>query len=73
VTGLLEHDGGMTEGLPERVIVHPFVDVDGQIDAFCTAFADLRKDFDSGLSVTTALILSRTASSIDYDRCVYTP
>jgi hypothetical protein len=55
----------MTECLPERVTVHPFTDVDGQIDAFCTTFADFQKDFDSGLSVTIALVLSRTASSID--------
>jgi hypothetical protein len=73
VTGLLEHDGSMTEALPERVIVHPFADVDGQIAAFCTTFADLRKDFDSGLSVTTALVLSRTASSVDMiGACLYT-
>jgi hypothetical protein len=73
VAGLLEHNGSVTKGLPERVIVHPFADVDGQIAAFCTTFAELRKDFDSGISVTTALVLSRTVSSVDMiGECVYT-
>jgi hypothetical protein len=55
----------LIEGRPESVIVSPFTDVDDQIAAFCTAFANLRKDFDSRLSLTTALFLSQTASSVD--------
>ena len=65
VAGLLEHNGGVTKNRPERAIVHPFSDVDDQITAFCTAFTDLRKDFDSRLSLSTALFLSRTASSVN--------
>jgi hypothetical protein len=65
VIGLLEHNSNVTRDLPERLFVHPFVNVDDQITAFCTAFTDLLKDFDSRLSLSTALVLSRTASSID--------
>jgi hypothetical protein len=65
VTGLLEHNSNVAEDRSESLIVHPFADVDDQINAFCTAFTDLRKDFDSRLSLSTALVLSRTASSVD--------
>jgi len=65
MAGLLEHYGSMTNDRPERVIVHPFAGVDDQIAAFCSVFTDLQKDFDSRLSLSTALVLSRTASSVD--------
>src|SRR6266576_2859839 len=61
----LNHDSGLIEGRPDSVIVHPFTDVDDQIAKFCTTFADLRKNFDSRVLVTTALFSSRTASSVD--------
>jgi hypothetical protein len=61
----LKHDSGLIERQPDSVIVHPFTDVDDQIAKFCTAFAGLRESFDSRLLVTTALFLSRTASSVD--------
>jgi hypothetical protein len=48
-----------------RVIVQPFADVDDQISSFCTAFTDLRKDFDSRLSLSTMLVLSRVTATID--------
>ncbi|KAF8716599.1 hypothetical protein AX14_012292 [Amanita brunnescens Koide BX004] len=49
----------------ESAIVNPFTDVDDQIAAFCTAFANLRKDFDSRLLLTTALFLPRLSSAVD--------
>jgi hypothetical protein len=55
----------VTEAQLERAIVYPFADADGQIGAFCAAFAALRNDFDSRVSLSTALALSRTAASID--------
>jgi hypothetical protein len=57
VSSSLKHDSGLIRGRPESV--------DDQIAAFCTSFANLRKDFDSRLSLTTALFLSQTASSDD--------
>jgi len=73
VEGLLEYDGSLTEGLPESVIVYSLGYVEGQIAEFCAAFADLRKDFDSRLSLSTALVLSRTASSVNMlGACLYT-
>jgi hypothetical protein len=65
VGGLLEHNGGVTKNRSERVIVHPFAGVGDQITAFCTAFTDLQKDFDSRLSLSTALVLSRATVTID--------
>ena len=65
VVCFLMYDSGLIEGRPERVIVHPFTDVDSQIAAFCTAFENLRENFDSRLLLTTALFLSRTASSVE--------
>jgi hypothetical protein len=53
-----------TEDRPERVLVHAVINVDDQIAAFSTVFTDLRKDFDSRLSLRTALILSQTVSSV---------
>jgi hypothetical protein len=53
------------EGRPESTIVSPFTEVDDQIAAFCTTFSNLRKDFDSRLSLTAALFLSQTASAVD--------
>ena len=58
VTGLLEHNGSVTKDLSVRVIVD-------QIAAFCTAFTDLRKDFDSRLSRSRALVLSQPRADID--------
>jgi hypothetical protein len=55
----------MTESRPESTVVSSFTDVDGQINEFCTAFAGLRKDFDSRVSLSTALVLSRTAVSVE--------
>ena len=63
---------GLIESRQESVIVHPFTDLDDQIATFGTAFAKLRLDFDSRLSLTTALFLSRTASSIDTTGVSYT-
>ena len=37
----LKHDSALIEGGPESAIVNPFTDVDDQIAAFCTAFANL--------------------------------
>jgi hypothetical protein len=69
----LRHDSGLIEGRPESVIVSTFTDIDDQIVTFCTAFANLRKDFDSRLSLTAALFLSQTASSVDMmGTCLYT-
>ena len=69
---LSEHDGSVTEDRSERVIIYPFANVDDQIAAFCTAFTNLRRDFDSGLSLRTALVLSRMASSVDMiGACAY--
>ena len=63
--GLFKHKGSVTEYRAERVVVHPFAEVDHQIAAFCTAFADLRKDFDSRLTLNTALFLSQAMTKID--------
>ena len=69
----LKHDGHPIKGRPESAIVISFTDVDDQIAAFCTAFTNLRKDFDSRLLLTTALFWSRTASSVDMiGLCPYT-
>jgi hypothetical protein len=67
------YERSLIEGRPESVIVSPFTNVDAEIAAFCTAFADLRKGFDSRLLLTTALFLSQTASSVDMmGTCPYT-
>ena len=67
----LTDDGSLSQ--PESVIVHPFTHVDDQIAAFCTEFAKLRNSFDSRLSLTTALFMSRTASSVEMmSGCPYT-
>jgi hypothetical protein len=65
VAGFLYHNGSMTKDHPESVITHPFDNVDEKIAAFCTVFTELRKDFDSKLSLRTALVLFRIASSVD--------
>jgi hypothetical protein len=65
VEGLFKHNGSVTKDRSERVVVHPFAKVDDQIAAFCTAFADLRKDFDSRLTLSTALFLSQAMTKID--------
>ena len=61
----MKRDSGLIEGRPEGTIVNSFTNVDDQISAFCTGFADLRKDFHLGLSLTTALILSQSTSSVN--------
>ena len=61
----LKHDRGLIEGRPDSAIVYAFTNVEDQIAGFCTTFADLRKDFDSRLFLTTALFSSRMASSVD--------
>ena len=58
-------ESSLIESQPECVITHPFTDVDNQITGFCTAFVDLRNNFDSRLSLTTALFMSRTVSSVE--------
>ena len=63
--GLFKHNGSVTKDRSERVVVHPFAKVDDQIAAFCTAFTDLRKDFDSRLTLSTALFLSQAMTKID--------
>ena len=55
----------LIEGRSESVIVNSFTGVDDQIAAFCTTFEKLRKSFDSRLLLTTALFVSRTASSVE--------
>ena len=62
----LTHDGSLTEGQPESVIVNPFTDVDDPKAALCTVFAKLRNNFYSRLSLTTALFMSRAASSVGF-------
>jgi hypothetical protein len=54
-----------TKYRPARVIVHSVTAVDDQLAAFCTAFKGLRMDFDSRLTLGTALVLSRTTATID--------
>jgi hypothetical protein len=58
-------ESSLIETQPECVITHPFTDIDNQIAGFCTAFADLRNNFNSRLSLTTTLFMSRTASSVE--------
>ncbi|KAM6493347.1 hypothetical protein JOM56_011481, partial [Amanita muscaria] len=48
-----------------RAIVQLFSDADDRITEFCAAFARLRGNFDSRVNLNTALVLSRTASTID--------
>ncbi|KIL54678.1 hypothetical protein M378DRAFT_92097 [Amanita muscaria Koide BX008] len=48
-----------------RAIVQPFSGADDRITEFCAAFARLRVNFDSRVNLNTALVLSRTASTID--------
>ena len=62
----------MIDSQPERAIINPITDIDGQITKFCTVFADFRKDFDSRVLVHVALaqrhtelILSQITSSVD--------
>ncbi|KIM89542.1 hypothetical protein PILCRDRAFT_1896 [Piloderma croceum F 1598] len=62
--GLLERNGGVIKDRPESVLVH-FVDVDDQIAKIFTSFTDLRKAFDSKHILSIALVLSRTATTID--------
>ena len=70
---LLNEMAAGTEDRAESVIVYPFIDIDDQIAKFCTAFTDLRKDFDSKLSLSTALVMSRMASTVDMiGACLYT-
>ena len=61
----LMYESGLIEGRPGGVIVHPFTNVDDQIAVFCTTFEELRKNFDSKILLTTALFLSRAASSVE--------
>ena len=69
----LKDDSRLIESQLESVVVNTFTDVDEQITAFCTAFAKLRNNFDSRLSLTTALFMSRTASSVEMmGTCPYT-
>ena len=59
-------DGSMIDGQLERAIVNSIKDdVDSHITKFCTVFANLRKDFDSRALVHVALVVSRTASSVE--------
>ena len=59
-------DGSMIDGQLERAIVNSIKDdVDSQITKFCTVFVNLRKDFDSRALVHVALVVSRTASSVE--------
>ena len=51
------YDSGLIEGRLESAVVNPFTDIDDLIAAFCAVFANLRKDFDSKLLLTTALFL----------------
>src|ERR1700683_2531744 len=51
VASFFERNGSELK-IAQSVIVHPFSDVNDQIAAFCAAFTDLRKDFDSRLSLS---------------------
>ena len=51
----------MTKYRSERA----FSDVDDRLAAFCAAFIDLRKAFDSKVSLSTALVLSQVTGTID--------
>ena len=62
---LLDDNSTTTEHRPESAVTHAFDNVDEQIAAFCDAFTSLREDFDSRLSLSTALVVSRFASSVD--------
>lgn len=55
----------LTQYRTGRTIVQPFLGTDDKITAFCAEFDRLRKNFDSGMGVDTALVLSRTAPTID--------
>lgn len=45
--------------------MQPFSGADDRITEFCAAFARLRGNFDSRVSLNTALVLSQTALTID--------
>ena len=47
-----------------RLIAQPLSGVDAHISAFCIAFGDLRKTFDSRLTLNTAIVLSQSAVTI---------
>ena len=48
-----------------RAITQAFSGMDDQIAAFCTAFNLLKQNFDSRVNLDTALVLSRSAVTID--------
>ena len=55
----------LTEYGSENVITQPFTGTNDRMIAFCAAFSDLRKTLDSRLTLSTALVLSRTTVTID--------
>jgi hypothetical protein len=50
----------LTQNGTERAATQPFSGMDDRITAFCDAFNVLRKNFDTGLNLNAALVLSRT-------------
>ena len=56
-----------------RAVMQPFLDTDDLITKFCAEFERLRKNFDSGVELDTALVLSRTVSTIDAIRACELP
>ncbi|KIJ50176.1 hypothetical protein M422DRAFT_160058, partial [Sphaerobolus stellatus SS14] len=48
-----------------RALKQPFSGTDELIDQFCAEFKRLRANFDSGVNIATALVLSQTALTID--------
>ncbi|KIJ24378.1 hypothetical protein M422DRAFT_274858 [Sphaerobolus stellatus SS14] len=48
-----------------RALKQPFSGTDELIDQFCAEFKRLRANFDSGVNIATALVLSQTARTVD--------
>ena len=58
----------LTHGGAEWSITQPFSGAGDLIAKFCAEFERLRKNFDSGVDIGAALLLSRTAATIDVIR-----
>jgi hypothetical protein len=58
-------ESSTTKYLSARTVGQPFAGVDDRIATFCAVFKDLRKTFDSNLTLNTALVLSRARVTID--------
>jgi hypothetical protein len=58
-------NGKFTQYRAERAITQAISGMDDQITAFCAAFNHLKQNFDSRVNLDTALVLSRSAVTID--------